>query len=129
MLRIRVLGELALERDGDQLEVPAGQPAQLLLGWLALNPGSTSRSRIAGRFWPRTSERVARTNLRSALADLRRALGADSARYLSAPRDSIGLAESVEVSIDLADFERLLAAWEASSASRRSARRLSLPGN
>ena len=47
MLRVRVLGELALELDGAALPPPGAPPGAALLGWLALHPG-TARARRGG---------------------------------------------------------------------------------
>src|SRR5207248_9356253 len=51
MLRVRLLGELALEVDGEELEAPASRRARALLGWLALHPGPRPRAEVAARFW------------------------------------------------------------------------------
>ena len=48
MLRVRVLGELALELDGEALPAPRGRRLRGLLGWLALHPGH-ARARRGGR--------------------------------------------------------------------------------
>src|ERR1700752_3609927 len=91
MLRVRVLGELAIELDGAALEPPPSKRARALLGWLALDRRMHARSGLAARFWPDVLDESARTSLRSALSALRRALGPDSERYLLATRDEVGL--------------------------------------
>jgi DNA-binding SARP family transcriptional activator len=105
MLRVRVLGELALELDGEALAPPAGRRLRGLLGWLALHPGMHARSEVAGRLWPDVLEESARTSLRTALAELRRALGDG---HLVATRDAVGLAGDVWV--DARAFDELVAA-------------------
>src|SRR4051812_42032454 len=90
MLRVGLLGSLALEADGHALAVPAGRPARELLAWLALHPGTHSRLDVAMRFWPDVPEASARGSLRTALHELRRALG-DSASHLTVDRERIGL--------------------------------------
>src|ERR1700754_2632779 len=103
MLRVGLLGGLALEADGHPLAVPAGRPARELLAWLALHPGSHSRLEVAMRFWPDVPEASARASLRTSLHELRRALG-DAAGHLSVDRERVGLAGA---RTDLADLERL----------------------
>ena len=47
MLRVRLLGELALETDDGPLDAPASRPARELLAWLALHPGAHPRFELA----------------------------------------------------------------------------------
>src|SRR4051812_6667929 len=113
MLRVRLLGELAIEGG----EVPASRPARELLAWLALHPGMHPRLELAMRFWPDVPETSARASLRTALHDLRRALG-DAATHLSVDRERVGLKDAwvdihalaseeiVEAAEPLAGFDR-----------------------
>ena len=75
MLRIRLIGEMALEIDGTAAPPPASRRARSLLAWLALHPGPHARAEVAARFWPDVLDSSARTNLRSALLTLRNELG------------------------------------------------------
>jgi DNA-binding SARP family transcriptional activator/tetratricopeptide (TPR) repeat protein len=109
MMRVRLLGEMALEVDGRHLELPAGRRARSLLGVLALERRTHPRGRLAARFWPDVLDESARTSLRSALSALRRALGADADRYLLATRDGVALAGPDEVWTDVGEFEQLVA--------------------
>ena len=84
MLRVKLLGEMTLEVDGRQLELPASRRARSLLGVLALERRTHPRGQLAARFWPDVLDESARTSLRSALSALRRTLGADADRYLLA---------------------------------------------
>jgi DNA-binding SARP family transcriptional activator len=86
MLRVRVLGDLALEEDGQALAPPASRRARALLGWLAVERRTHTRSQLAARFWPDVLEASARTSLRSALSALRRSLGRGADRYLITDR-------------------------------------------
>jgi DNA-binding SARP family transcriptional activator len=104
VLRIRVLGELTLELDGEALPPPPGRRLRALLGWLALHPGMHARAEVAGRLWPDVLDESARTSLRTALADLRRALGNG---HLIATRDEVGLGPGVW--IDARAFDELVA--------------------
>src|SRR6188472_4708292 len=92
MLRLRVLGELALDIDGRPVDPPASGRARSLLGWLALERRTHARSELAARFWPDVLDESARTSLRSALSALRRALGPNAERYVLADREHVALA-------------------------------------
>jgi class 3 adenylate cyclase len=106
MLRVQVLGDLAIELDGVALEPPPSKRARALLGWLTLDRRMHARSGLAARFWPDVLDESARTSLRSALSALRRALGPDGERYLLATRDEVGLADGSLVWTDLGEFDR-----------------------
>ena len=106
MLKVRVLGDLAIELDGATLEPPPSKRARALLGWLAVDRRMHARAGLAARFWPDVLDESARTSLRSALSALRRALGPDGERYLVATRDDVGLADDSLVWTDLAEFDR-----------------------
>src|SRR3954469_16654353 len=116
MVRVRVLGELALELDGTELELPASRRARSLLGLLAVERRAHPRSQLAARFWPDVLDESARTSLRSALSALRKAFGPEADRCLVADRDTVALAGPDVVATDLADFEALLAAGKVDEA-------------
>ena len=118
MLRIGVLGRLSLELDGRAISPPVGRPAQTVLGWLALNPGTHSRATVAARLWPNVLDDSARGSLRVALVDLRRALGRAADQVLLATRDTNGLIDSPELEVDARRFAELLSAGEADEALR-----------
>ena len=101
MLRVRLVGEVGVEIDGESRALPPGRPLSLL-GWLALNPGPHPRTTVASRFWPDVLDESARASLRSALWTLRRSLG-DGA--VLATRDRVGL--SGEAWVDVLEAERL----------------------
>ena len=109
MLRIRLLGELRLELEGRRLDDIASRRARSLLGWLAYHPGLHPRTRVAAVFWPDVLEQSSRASLRTTLATLRRELG-EAARFVVAERERVGLEESAELSVDVAEIERLIAA-------------------
>src|SRR4051794_15820397 len=104
MLRVRVLGELQADVDGVAVAPPASRRAWSLLAWLALHPGEHARGTVAARFWPDVLDASARASLRSALWELRKALGVDGA--LLAGRERIAL----RCETDLGEFEACLAA-------------------
>jgi DNA-binding SARP family transcriptional activator len=105
MLRIHAVGGFGVEVDGRDRTSPTHDRATSLLAWLALNPGSHSRSVVAARFWPDVLDESSRASLRSALWSLRRRLGDDANGALIATRERVGLSE--EVWVDVAEAERL----------------------
>jgi len=113
MLRVRVVGGLALTVDGEALQPPAGRPARALLGWLATHPGRHARGRVAAALWPDFSDESARANLRTALSALRDTLGTVAEAGLLADRQVVGLADPPEVVVDLNEFDALLQAGRA----------------
>ena len=110
MLRIRLIGEMALEIDGTPAAPPASRRARSLLAWLALHPGLHARAEVAARFWPDVLDSSARTNLRSALLTLRNELGPVGARHLAASRDAVGIPRGGDVWVDALEFEQRLEA-------------------
>lgn len=110
MLRVRVVGGLALTVDGEGLQPPAGRPARALLGWLATHPGRHPRARVAAALWPDFRDESARANLRTALSAVRDALGHAAGAGLRADRQVVGLADPPEVVVDVNEFDALLEA-------------------
>ncbi len=106
MLVVRLLGGLTVTDDEVTVEPPRGRCAALL-AWLALHPGMQPRNRVAARLWPDVLDESARQSLRSALLDLRAALGPHADGSLIATRDEIGL--SPDVAIDVHDFAAAMA--------------------
>jgi ABC-type oligopeptide transport system substrate-binding subunit/DNA-binding SARP family transcriptional activator len=74
MLDARLLGCFSIQLDGQPVEIKV-RSSQSLLAYLLLNPETPlRRERLAGMFWPRSSEADARSNLRHALWRIRKAL-------------------------------------------------------
>ncbi|MBV9923203.1 MAG: AAA family ATPase [Pseudonocardia sp.] len=96
MLRVALLGELTVEVNGRGVQLPRARRARLVLGWLALHPGTHSRASVAARFWPDVVDATAKASLRNALWSLRRAAGVD---LLATSRERVGLARSVWVDV------------------------------
>jgi DNA-binding SARP family transcriptional activator len=107
VLELRLLGGLSAAVDGRPLELPADARARELLARLALSPGPHPRSTLAGRLRADVPEESARKTLRSALYELRRALGPAAGDSLVVTGDRVGLSDSVRV--DLWEFRRRLA--------------------
>ena len=112
MLRVRLIGELALEVDGSGIPPPPSRRARSLLAWLALHPGQHSRGELAARFWPDVLDSSARTSLRSALMTLRNELGPVAGAHLLTTRDSIGFPREGDVWVDAVEFAALHAAGD-----------------
>ena len=106
MLEVRLTGGLALRAGGTELAPPASRRARALLAYLALHPGPHARARLAARFWPDVLDESARTSLRAALTELRRALGA-SAGHLVATRETVAL-DGDGLTVDTRAFEAAL---------------------
>src|SRR4051812_35270246 len=95
VLSVRLAGGLRLEADGVELPPPASRRARGVLAYLALHPGPQPRGRLAATFWPDVLDESARTSLRAALTELRRALG-PAADALVATRDAVALEADVD---------------------------------
>lgn len=108
VLRIQLLGGMAVECDGEELAAPSARRAWSLLAYLALSPGPRPRGEIAARFWPDVLDSSARASLRSAVWSLRRNLGAAADRCLTVDRNCVGLAPGPGLWVDVAAFEELV---------------------
>jgi DNA-binding SARP family transcriptional activator/tetratricopeptide (TPR) repeat protein len=108
MLRVRLLGVLALEIDGVKVVPPSSRGARLLLARLALERRQHSREALASCLWPRVLRSSARASLRTALTQLRAALGPGAGVFLQATRERIALAGPGQVWTDVAELERAL---------------------
>jgi DNA-binding SARP family transcriptional activator len=94
MLRISLFGVLRLEVDGEVVAAPSSRRARLLLAMLALDRRPHSRESLAARLWPQVLDESARTSLRTALVQLRSALGPDAARFLLVDRERLALTDA-----------------------------------
>ena len=90
MLRVRLLGVLEVDAGAAGARVPAGRPARLVLAWLAAFPGEHARAEVAARLWPDVLDSSARASLRTALSELRAALG-PAAVHVRATRETVAL--------------------------------------
>ncbi len=108
MLRIRLLGRMAVEYDGAELAAPSARRAWSLLAYLALSPGPRPRGDLAAHFWPDVLDTSARASLRSAVWSLRRALGPAAEAYLIVDRNCVGLAPGPELWVDVDAFDTLV---------------------
>jgi ABC-type oligopeptide transport system substrate-binding subunit/DNA-binding SARP family transcriptional activator len=75
MLQARLLGQYELCMDGQPVII-SSRPTQSLLAFLLLHPNkSHRREKLAGQFWPASSETNARSNLRHELWRIRNVFG------------------------------------------------------
>jgi DNA-binding SARP family transcriptional activator len=75
MLHVSLLGEQAITEDGTSIQARSSR-AVALVAFLAAHAGvPQSRQRIAGMFWPESTDAQALTNLRRELHHLRQILG------------------------------------------------------
>jgi len=109
ILQIRLLGGFSLWQ-GDRLITALDAPRlHSVLAYLLLHAGAPqARDQIAFRFWPDSGESQARTNLRQALHLLRRALP-DADRFLDTDGRSVRWRAESPFSLDVVEFDRLLA--------------------
>jgi DNA-binding SARP family transcriptional activator/tetratricopeptide (TPR) repeat protein len=116
MLRVRLLGVLALEIDGEKIVPPSSRGARLLLARLALERRPHSRESLASCLWPGVLQSSARASLRTALTQLRVALGPGAGVFVQATRERIVLADPGQVWTDVAELERALELGQAQAA-------------
>jgi DNA-binding SARP family transcriptional activator len=116
--QLQLLGELRLALGHEEVALPSSRKARLLLAMLALDRRAHGRSELAGRLWPDVREDSARVSLRTALVQLRAALGGAADLVLHPRRDG-AVALAPEVRTDVEELERLLAAGEPEAALER----------
>jgi DNA-binding SARP family transcriptional activator len=112
MFQVRLLGEAAIRENG---EVRTRSPRALaLLAFLVAHPGAGhSRQRLAGQFWPDSSDEQALTNLRRELHLLRGALDNDPSLVV-ASRD-LGWHDENSCEVDVRQFRQAAAASRAAA--------------
>ncbi len=110
MLRIWLLGPLRLQLNGVEVPPPSSRRARLLLAMLALERRPHSREALAARLWPDVLDESARVSLRTALVQLRSAIGPEADRFLDASRNTVALAGPDRVWTDVGELDRRLAA-------------------
>jgi DNA-binding SARP family transcriptional activator/pimeloyl-ACP methyl ester carboxylesterase len=88
-LQLRLLGELAIFRDGSQLSLPPSRKTRALLAYLALNKGQHRRDQLCELFWKVPDD--PRGSLRWSLSKLRALLDDDKSTRLVADREHVAL--------------------------------------
>jgi adenylate cyclase len=100
-LQIRLLGAPKINLKGAPVTGLTSAKAQGLLYYLAVTGRRYTRSALATLLWGDLSDVASRTNLRKALQQLRRTLGA----YLAIERDTIALSRDAEIWVDVVEFD------------------------
>jgi DNA-binding SARP family transcriptional activator len=110
MLHVSVLGGQAISDDGAGSVRARSSRTVALVGFLAAHAGSPqTRQRIAGLFWPDSTDAQALTNLRRELHHLRQVLGDESSLVVT-PRDLCWRdTETCRVDVRTFDTERTAA--------------------
>ncbi|MCB0112160.1 MAG: hypothetical protein KDE53_39830, partial [Caldilineaceae bacterium] len=110
MLEIRLLGNCNVVYDGRAINTLHDSPRlQALLAYLALHCDAPQpRRQIAYLFWPESTEKQARTNLRKLLLQLRRALP-NAEQFLTDTQQTIQWQPAAPFWLDVADLQALLA--------------------
>src|SRR5271156_5720723 len=104
MLQVSLFGEQAITDDGTGQVRTRSSRTAALIGFLVTHSGSPqARQRIAGLFWPDSTEAQALTNLRRELHQLRQVLG-DEPSLLVTSRD-LCWQDSPTCRVDVRTFE------------------------
>ncbi len=107
-LQIRLLGEFQIRIGNETLPGFQRSRLQAFLAYLLLRRGEdVSRQQLAYLFWPDSTEKQARTNIRNLLHQLRRSLP-ESDRYLQVTRTDVQWLADSPYWLDVAAFEAAL---------------------
>ncbi len=102
MLKARFLGKFDIRIDGVSIELTA-RKAQSLFAYLLMNLGTQHRrEKVAGILWPDSDEASARSKLRYALWQLRKAIGD---QYFLSDKISLAFNPEADYWLDSADLE------------------------
>lgn len=105
MLRVQLLGGLALSWDERPLPPISGTAARSLFAYLVMHRDRPhTRDLLAGTFWPDLSDASARRRLTQALWQIRRALGPQP--VLWAEGNTIQIEPGLPLWLDVEEFER-----------------------
>jgi predicted ATPase/DNA-binding SARP family transcriptional activator len=106
MLEINLLGKFDIRLDGQAVEI-SSRPAQSLLAYLLLKPGTVHRrEKLAGLLWPDATETNARGYLRQALWRVRKALQNGSEEFILADDLTIAFNAQSDFRLDVAGLEK-----------------------
>ena len=89
LLRVSVLGNLAVSRHGMRMQLPPSKKTRALLAYLAVTDRPHSRDRLCSMFWPVPDD--PRAALRWSLTRLRPLIDEPDCRRIVADRESAGL--------------------------------------
>lgn len=115
-LALRLLGDMAVLRDGEAQPLPPSRKTRALLAYLALNPGSVRREHLCELLWEIPDD--PRGALRWSLSKLRRLVDDGRQRRIVADRCSVQF-EAQDVAIDVVALHALAASGPDSLATDR----------
>jgi DNA-binding SARP family transcriptional activator len=102
-LRVRLLGPLAISRDGIALKLPSSRKARALLAYLALAPRAVSRSQLCELLWDGPDD--PRGELRWCLSKLRLLVDTPGRQRIETEGDSIRL-DLADAFVDTTEIAR-----------------------
>ncbi|MEO1251324.1 MAG: alpha/beta fold hydrolase [Pseudomonadota bacterium] len=95
-MELRLIGDLAVRKQGSPVRLPPSKKARALLAYLVLNPGSHRRERLCELFWQIPDD--PRGSLRWALSKLRAVVNQDGVERIQATRDHVAFnAEAIDI--------------------------------
>jgi len=119
-LVLSLLGPFQLTLEGKSVKAPLGVKTQALLAYLAAEADRPHRREVlAGLLWPDQPEEAARHSLRQALHQLRRAIGAETPRFLLITPQTVQFDETGDYYVDVAEFLALIDQCEGHAHRRR----------
>lgn len=104
-LQVRLLGRMAVLRDGDEVALPASRKVRALLAHLACAPGEISRTRLCELLWDGPDD--PRGELRWCLSKLRNVLDDDDHSRIVTKGDTVGL-DLASCFVDVAELSRTM---------------------
>jgi DNA-binding SARP family transcriptional activator/pimeloyl-ACP methyl ester carboxylesterase len=104
-VRIKVLGDFAVTRDGVAVDLPQSKKTRALLAYLAVTEATVQRQRLCEIFWDMPDD--PRGALRWSLSKIRQVLGEDAGGALTADRNAVCL--KLKSHLDYAPVARLSA--------------------
>lgn len=114
-MEIRLIGDLAVIRNGDSVPLPSSRKTRALLAYLVLNPGPQRRERLCEIFWQVPDD--PRGSLRWSLSKLRNLVDDDDAKRIVADRESVAFeASGADIDIDILRIRQSLAGGASSVA-------------
>ena len=102
-LKIELLGELTVLRDGDVVALPQSRKTRALLAYLILEPGPHRREKLCELFWQVPDD--PRGSLRWSLSKLRSIVNDSEVERIVADRERVQFNDA-DVSIDIAAIEK-----------------------
>jgi len=102
-VEITLFGGLHIEKNGQPVRGFVSSKAPALLAYLAVMGHPCRREALAGLLWGEMSEKRARSNLRQALASLRKRLGEG---LLSVTRETVAWRAAAPAAVDVLRFSR-----------------------